>query len=85
LGSTYDLWIADADASNARKVFPGPNDPGQGFRSPDPEDGIAWSPTGRQLAFIYQRNLWIFDLDTGLASAITGDGQAARPRWSGVP
>lgn len=85
LGSTYDLWIADADASNARKVFPGPDDPGQGFRSPDPEDGIAWSPTGRQLAFIYQRNLWIYDLDTGLASAITGDGQAARPRWSGVP
>lgn len=29
LGSTYDLWIADADGSNARKVFPGPDDPGQ--------------------------------------------------------
>lgn len=85
LGSTYDLWIADADGSNARKVFPGPGDPGQGFRSPDPEDGIAWSPTGAQLAFIYQQNLWIYDLDTGLTSAITSDGQAARPRWSGAP
>ncbi|HMM28457.1 MAG TPA: G5 domain-containing protein [Aggregatilineaceae bacterium] len=85
LGSTYDLWIADADGSNARKVFPGPDDPGQGFRSPDPEDGIAWSPTGTQLAFIYQQNLWIYDLDTGLASAVTSDGQAARPRWSGAP
>lgn len=85
LGSTYDLWIADADGSNARKVFPGPDDPGQGFRSPDPEDGIAWSPTGAQLAFIYQQNLWIYDLDTGLASAVTSDGQAARPRWSGAP
>lgn len=85
LGSTYDLWIADVDGSNARKVFPGPDDPGQGFRSPDPEDGIAWSPTGAQLAFIYQQNLWIYDLDTGLASAVTSDGQAARPRWSGAP
>ncbi len=85
LGSTYDLWIADVDGSNARKVFPGPDDPGQGFRSPDPEDGIAWSPTGTQLAFIYQQNLWIYDLDTGLASAVTSDGQAARPRWSGAP
>src|SRR5690606_31973852 len=45
LGSSYELWIADSDGSNARMVFPGPDDPGQGFRSPDPEDGIAWSPT----------------------------------------
>jgi len=85
LGSSYELWIADSDGSNARMVFPGPDDPGQGFRSPDPEDGIAWSPTGKQLAFIYQQNLWIYDLDIGVAYAITSDGQAARPRWSREP
>lgn len=85
LGSSYDLWLADSDGSNARKIFPGPDDPGQGFRSPDPEDGIAWSPTGQQLAFIYQQNLWIYDLEIGVAYAITSDGQAARPRWSRTP
>ncbi len=85
LGSSYDLWIADSDGSNARKIFPGPDDPGQGFRSPDPEDGIAWSPTGKQLAFIYQQNLWIYDLEIDVAYAITSDGQAARPRWSREP
>lgn len=85
LGSTYDLWVADSDGSNARRVFPAPGDPGQGFRSPDPEDGIAWSPSGRHLAFIYQRNLWVYDLESGVAYPITSDGQASRPRWSGAP
>jgi hypothetical protein len=60
--------------------IPGADRPG--FRSPDPEDGIAWSPMGRQLAFIYQKNLWIYDFETDLAHQITSDGQALRPRWS---
>ena len=81
LGSDYDLWISDSDGSNRELIFPGPNRLGAGIR-PDPEDGIAWSPTGRQLAFIYQQNLWIYDFETGLAHQITSDGQASRPRWS---
>jgi hypothetical protein len=80
LGAEYDLWIADSDGSNTRLLFPGPDRPG--FRSPDPEDGIAWSPEARQIAFIYQKNLWIFDFETDLPYQITSDGQASRPRWS---
>jgi len=53
-----------------------------GLRSPDPEDGIAWGPRARQIALIYQKDLWIVDLKTGQAVQITSDGQASRPRWS---
>ena len=78
-GTQYDLVVADRDGSNARVVFPGPDRPG--FR-PDPEDSIAWSPTGQQIAVIYQGNLWVVDLKAGQAYQITSDGQAMRPRWS---
>jgi hypothetical protein len=81
-GAQYDLWIADSDGSNARLVFPGSSR--SGLR-PDPEDGIAWSPTGRQIALIYQSNLWIVDVQTGEGTQITSDGQSSRPRWSREP
>jgi hypothetical protein len=79
-GTEYDLWIVDRDGSNERLVFPGPDRPG--LRSPDPEDGIAWSPNARQIALIYQGNVWIIDLKSGQAIPVTNDGQASRPRWS---
>ena len=31
----------------------------------DPEDGIAWSPSARQIALIHQGNLWVIDVKTG--------------------
>ncbi len=81
-GTQYDLVVADRDGSNARIVFPGPDRPGL---RPDPEDGIAWSPTARQIALIHQGNLWVVDVKTGQAYQITSDGQASRPRWSRLP
>jgi hypothetical protein len=81
-GTEYDLWVADRDGSNARLVFPGLER--LGLRSPDPEDGIAWSPNARQIALIYQKNLWIIDLSSGQSAQITSDGLASRPRWSGA-
>ena len=82
-GSEYDLWVADSDGSNPRLLFPGLDRPG--FRSPDPADGVAWSPSSRQIATIYQNNLWIVDVQTGLGYQITSDGQASNPRWSRTP
>lgn len=79
-GTQYDLVIADRDGSNARVVFPGQGM--AGLRSPDPEDGIAWSPTARQIAVIYGGDLWIIEVKTGQATQITSDGQSSRPRWS---
>jgi len=75
----YDLVVADRDGSNARVVFPGPDRPGL---KPDPEDGITWSPMARQIALIYQGDLWLVDVKSGQAYQITSEGQASRPRWS---
>ncbi|NDJ78338.1 MAG: DUF348 domain-containing protein [Chloroflexi bacterium] len=78
--SEYDLWIADSDGSNARRLFPPEGE--DGFVQPKPEDGIAWSPDARHLAVIYQGNLWIIDVNTEIGYPITNDEQASRPRWT---
>lgn len=82
-GTEYDLVIADSDGSNPRVLFPGASRPG--LRAPDPEDGLRWSPDATKIALVYERNLWIVDVDTGLDYQITNDGQATRPRWSREP
>jgi hypothetical protein len=73
----YDLIVADRDGSNARQVFPKPGQPGLTA----PQD-IAWSPDGRQVALIYQGNLWIIDVETEIAQQLTLDGGASKPVWS---
>jgi resuscitation-promoting factor RpfB len=72
----YDLIVADRDGSNARKIFP---DDGQtGLTA----QRLAWSPDGRQLAFTYQGNLWIIDVESGVTHQLTLDGGASKPIWT---
>lgn len=73
----YDLIVADRDGSNARKIFPEDGQPG--LTAPQ---NLAWSPDGRQIAFIYQGNLWIVDVETGIAHQLTLDGGASHPVWA---
>lgn len=73
----YDLVVADRDGSNARVIFPKPGQPGLSA----PQD-LAWSPDGRQLAFIYQGNLWVIDVESGVAHQLTLDGGASKPVWT---
>jgi hypothetical protein len=73
----YDLVVADRDGSNARILFPEPEEPGL-----NAQHGIVWSPDGQQIAFIYQGNLWVIDVDSEIAHQLTLDGNAARPVWS---
>lgn len=73
----YDLVVADRDGSNARVVYPTTNaQPGLTSRE------FAWSPDGRQIAFIYQGSLWVVDVASGTANQITLDSGAARPVWT---
>jgi len=76
LNDQYDLVVADRDGSNARTIFPEPDQPGL------PAQELAWSPDGHQIAFIYQGNLWIVDVSSGRAQQITVDGGASLPRWA---
>jgi resuscitation-promoting factor RpfB len=72
----YDLIVADRDGSNARKIFPA--DGQSGLRAQE----FVWSPDGRQLAFIYQGNLWILDVESEVAHQLTLDGGASNPIWT---
>jgi resuscitation-promoting factor RpfB len=72
----YDLMISDRDGSNARELFPPNDQPGLTQRD------FVWSPDGQQIAFIYQGNLWIIDIQSQVASQLTLDGGASKPVWT---
>lgn len=74
--SEYDLIVADRDGSNARIIFP--ESGGAGL---EPQN-LAWSPDGRQIAFVYQDNLWVVDADSGRAQQLTVDTGASSPQWA---
>ena len=73
--SQYDLWVADADGSNARQLFPAEGQ--QGITQRD----FTWSPDGAQVALIFQGNLWVVDVISGVANQVTLDGTARHPVW----
>ncbi len=72
----YDLVVADRDGSNKRVVFPPERQPGLTQRE------FVWSPNGQEIAFIYQGNLWIVNVETLVAHQLTLDGGAMRPVWT---
>jgi len=79
----YDLIVADRDGSNARVIFPQPDQPGIttqdfGLTAQD----YVWDPTGTQIALIYRGNLWKVDVESGVAHQLTFDGGSSNPVWS---
>jgi len=79
INGDYDLIIADRDGSNARVIFPEEGSPG--LTAQQFAQDFTWSPDGRQIAFIYQGNLWIVDVETGVSHQITQDNGASKPVW----
>jgi hypothetical protein len=75
INGEYDLIVADRDGSNARAIFPALNQ--VGLRTQE----LAWSPSGRQIALIYQGDLWVVDVETEVAHQLTLDGGASQPVW----
>jgi resuscitation-promoting factor RpfB len=76
INGEYDLVVADRDGSNARVVFP--QQAGAAGLTSQEYD---WSPDGRQIALIYQGNLWVLDVETGASHQLTLDGGASQPIW----
>ncbi len=74
--SRYRLGIMDRDGSNSQVIFPPEGQPGL-----QPQV-ITWSPDGQQIALVYQGNLYLIDLASGIARQITGDGRSSTPRWT---
>jgi len=74
----YDLVIADRDGSNAVALFPPAGQ--QGLTADAPY--FDWSPRGDQIALIYSGNLWVIDIQSGIANQLTLDRGATRPIWT---
>jgi hypothetical protein len=79
----YDIIVADRDGSNSRKIFPAADQPGITWTDfgITPQDYV-WSPDGRQIAVVYQGNIWIVDVESGAAYQMTFDGGSEHPVWS---
>ena len=74
----YDLVVADRDGSNARVLYPAAGQAGITADAPF----FTWSPDGQQIAFIYGGNLWVVDVESGIANQITLDRGASHPVWT---
>lgn len=79
----YDLVVADADGSNARVIFPTDQQRGittqvQGLTTRD----YVWSPDATQIAIVHQGNLWVVNVNNGIAHQLTFDGQSKYPIWA---
>lgn len=81
LSSQYDLVIADRDGSNPRVIFPGRNQ--DGLRPVDAigEDIFVWGPAGEHIAIVYQNDLWLVDVVSGIGQRISNEGPVESPRW----
>jgi resuscitation-promoting factor RpfB len=79
----YDLIVADRDGSNARKLFPPSGQAGITWsdRGITPIE-YTWSPDGRMIAVIHQGDLWVVEVETGVARQMTFDGGSEHPVWS---
>jgi hypothetical protein len=76
--SAYELVVDEADGGNPRALFPPAGAPGL-----QPQQ-VAWSPAGEgdsYIAFIYQGNLWLVDVNSGAAAQITGDSLVSAISW----
>jgi resuscitation-promoting factor RpfB len=84
INGEYDLYVGDRDGSNAKKLFPPDGQPGIVSQSAIrlTTQDFTWSPDGRQIALIYQGNLWVVDVATGVAHQLTFDGQSRFPVWA---
>ncbi|MFZ1396530.1 MAG: G5 domain-containing protein, partial [Candidatus Promineifilaceae bacterium] len=80
LRSNYTLWLMDQDGSNARQIYP---PLGENSAFPRDRHFMAWGPSGQDIAFIFDDDLFIMNLETNIATQITADDTpASQPTWA---
>jgi hypothetical protein len=78
--SSYTLWLMDRDGSNARQIYPAAN---ENSYFPRQQTFMAWGPTGDEMAFIFNNDLYLYTLADGLARRLTeGDAVNTHPTWA---
>jgi TolB protein len=76
-GSTYNLWVADADGENAQSAL----------KSGEPIISPAWSPSGAQLAYVSFESrkpvVYVHEIATGKRRLVANfKGSNSAPAWS---
>ena len=87
LRSNYTLWLMDQDGSNARQIYP---PLGENSAFPRDRQFMAWGPSGQDIAFIFDDDLFIMNLETNAsgdsqtaATQVTADDTpASHPTWA---
>lgn len=78
--SGYTLWGMDQDGSNSRQIFPAV---GENSRFPRTAQFMDWAPTGDQVVFVFNGQLYLYDLLSGEARQMTrDDAQTSQPSWA---
>jgi resuscitation-promoting factor RpfB len=78
--SSYSLWLVDRDGSNAHQLYPAVGENSLFARE---LRFMTWGPSGRDIAFIYNNSLYLFNLDSGEARRVTQDDAIVRnPTWA---
>jgi resuscitation-promoting factor RpfB len=78
--SSYTLWLVDRDGSNAQQLYP---PVGENSLFAREQRFLTWGPTGRDMAFIYNNALYLFNLDRHEARRVTQDDAVVRnPTWA---
>jgi hypothetical protein len=78
--SSYALWLMDGDGSNGRRLYP---PPGELSHFPREQSFMTWGPDGREIAFVFDEGLYIFERETAVARLISQeDATASQPTWA---
>ena len=75
--SGYDLYVMDRDGSDRRHLFPPQEEIGLEY----PE--FAWGPGGDRMIVVYQGNLYLVHVDSGLVQQLVDTGGVTAVRWRG--
>jgi hypothetical protein len=80
LRSNYTLWLMDVDGSNGRQLYP---PVGENSNLSRDQSFMAWGPEGQQIAFIFEDDLFIFNLeDEGPTRVTQDDTRDSHPTWA---
>lgn len=79
--SGYRLVVMDRDGSNHRMLFPDEGSPGLNPQIPVWAPGVSTEGAASYVAVIYQGNLYLVDINTGIAHQVTGDRLMQKIDW----